>query len=120
MPSHSETPLSIRFGAAAFAIWVIVSAAPIVAHHESRISYDLSKTVQLEEHYRRVNAKTIEVTMTLTDPQVYTAPWASDTITLTRAEATTRMREDVCVPSVEARYKEVIRNPAGGVVVNPK
>jgi hypothetical protein len=24
------------------------------------------------------------------------------------------MREDVCVPSVEAKYKEQIRNPAGG------
>jgi hypothetical protein len=78
-----------------------------------------SDGMRLEEHYRRVNANTIEVTMTLTDPKAYTAPWVSDKITLTRAEATTRMREDVCVPSVEARYKEVIRNPAGGVV-DPK
>ena len=27
------------------------------------------------------------------------------------------MREDVCVPSVEQKYKEVIRNPAGGATI---
>ena len=48
MPSHSETPLSIRFVAAAFAIRVIFSAAPVLAHHGSGISYDLSKTVAVK------------------------------------------------------------------------
>jgi hypothetical protein len=73
-----------------------------------------SDQMQLEERYRRVAADTIEVTMTLIDPKAYTAPWVSEKITLTRAEKKTQMREDVCVPSAEQKYKELIRNPAGG------
>ena len=52
--------------------------------------------------------------MTLTDPTAYTQPWTSEPMMLTRGTAKDTMREDVCVPSVEQRYKEVIRNPAGG------
>ena len=52
--------------------------------------------------------------MTLTDPKAYTEPWISEKMILTRAEPNTKMREDVCVPSVEQKYKEMIRNPAGG------
>ena len=76
--------------------------------------------MRLEERYQRVSADTIEVTMTLTDQKAYTKPWVSEKITLTRAEPNIRMREDVCVPSVEQRYKELIRNPAGGAPKNVK
>jgi hypothetical protein len=51
--------------------------------------------------------------MVLTDPQAYTAPWVSDKMTLTLADDKTAMRKDVCVPSVEEKYREVIREPAG-------
>ena len=73
-----------------------------------------SEDMQLEERYRRVDHDTIELTMTLTDPKAYTKPWVSDKMTLTLADKKTVMREDVCVPSAEAKYKEQIRNPAGG------
>ena len=68
----------------------------------------------LEERFKRVDHDTIEFTMTLTDPKAYTKPWASDKSTLTLADSKTVMREDVCIPSVEAKYKEEVRNPAGG------
>lgn len=73
-----------------------------------------SENMKLEERFRRVDHDTIEFTITINDPQAYTKPWASDKMTLTLADDKTRMREDVCVPSDEARYKEEIRNPAGG------
>jgi hypothetical protein len=50
--------------------------------------------------------------MTLTDPMAYTKPWVSDKFTFKLADGKTAMREDVCVPSVEAKYKETIREPA--------
>jgi hypothetical protein len=73
-----------------------------------------SEDMTLEERFHRVDKDTIQLTMTVTDPTAYTRPWVSEPITLTRADEKTKMREDVCVPSVEQRYKEVIRNPAGG------
>jgi hypothetical protein len=76
-----------------------------------------SDEMRLEERYRRVNHDTIELTMTLTDPKAYTQPWVSEKMTMTLADSKTRMREDVCVPSAEQKYKEVIRNPAGGATI---
>jgi hypothetical protein len=73
-----------------------------------------SEDMMLEERYRRVDHNTIEVMMTLTDPQAYTKPWVGEKITLKLADSTVQMREDVCVPSEEQKYKDLIRNPAGG------
>jgi len=79
-----------------------------------------SDEMRLEERYRRADHNTIELTMTLTDPKAYTKPWVSEKFTLKLADAKTEMREDVCVPSVEAKYKETIREPAGGANVIKK
>ena len=38
-----------------------------------------SSEARVEERYRRVDADTLEIEMTLYDPQIYTAPWVSDT-----------------------------------------
>jgi hypothetical protein len=73
-----------------------------------------TEDMMLEERYRRVSPDTIEFTMTVTDPKAYKATWVGAKMNMTRADPATRMREDVCVPSVEAKYKEQIRNPAGG------
>lgn len=73
-----------------------------------------SEDMMLEERYRRVDHNTIELTMTLTDPNAYTQPWVGDKMTLKLADSKVEMREDVCVPSEEQKYKELIRNPAGG------
>lgn len=73
-----------------------------------------SEDMKLEERYRRVDHNTIEITMTLTDSKAFTKPWLGDTMSLRLADSSVEMREDVCVPSEEQRYKELIRNPAGG------
>jgi hypothetical protein len=70
-----------------------------------------SDEMKLEERFQRVNHDTIEARMTLTDPKAYTAPWVSEvtTWTLTPKQA---MREDLCAPSDELKYKEEMREPA--------
>jgi glyoxylase-like metal-dependent hydrolase (beta-lactamase superfamily II) len=76
-----------------------------------------STDMRLEERYRRVDHDTIEVRMTLTDPTAYTQPWTAELRTATLVtpglDAHTVMREDVCVPSDEAKYKKLVREPAG-------
>jgi hypothetical protein len=82
-----------------------------------------SDDMRLEERYRRVDPNMIELTMTLTDLKAYTQPWVSEKKYLERfpeKELEARdsgwndLREDVCIPSVEAKYKEQVREPAGG------
>ena len=55
--------------------------------------------------------------MTLTDPKSYKEPWVSGVLTGSLVtpglDPITEMREDVCVPSSEAKYKQDIREPAG-------
>lgn len=79
--------------------------------------HPISNDAKLEERYRRVDHDTLELQMTLTDPKSYKEAWRSITITGSLVtpglDPLTEMREDVCVPSVEAKYKEEIREPAG-------
>jgi len=76
-----------------------------------------STDMRLEERYRRIDHDTMEVRITLTDPKAYTRPWVSDLRTATLVthglDPFTVMREDLCIPSVEAKYKEQVREPAG-------
>jgi hypothetical protein len=70
-----------------------------------------SDEMKLEERFQRVDHDTIQASMTLTDPKAYTAPWVGmrSTWTLT---SKIDMREDLCVPSDEEKYKEEMRVPA--------
>src|SRR5436305_645353 len=43
--------------------------------------YPHTEDMKLEERYRRINANTLELTETITDPKYYTKPWCSDTKT---------------------------------------
>lgn len=70
-----------------------------------------SDQMKLEERFTRVNHDKIEARMTLTDPKAYTAPWVSDVTTWTLAPKMS-MREDLCAPSDEAKYKDEMREPA--------
>lgn len=76
-----------------------------------------SEEMTLEEHFRRVDHDTIELTMTLTDPKAYTKPWVAETKTLV-LDPQMELQEDVCVPSDEQKYRELIREPAAGVGSN--
>ena len=88
-----------------------------------------SDQMTLEERYHRTDHDTIEVEMTLTDPQAYTRPWIAAKTHLTwypvdelrKVDSGWEdLREDVCVPSEEAKYKELIREPAARGDATPK
>jgi hypothetical protein len=70
-----------------------------------------SDQMKLEERFQRMNHDTIEAKMTLTDPKAYTEPWVSDVTTWTLSPKQA-MREDLCAPSDELKYKEEMREPA--------
>lgn len=76
-----------------------------------------STQMRLEERYWRMDHDTLELRMTLTDPGAYTRPWVADvrtgTLVTPALDPITEMREDVCVPSEEEKYKETVREPAG-------
>jgi hypothetical protein len=80
-----------------------------------------SNDMRLLERYHRVDHDTIEFTITITDPKAYTEPWTSATMTLrwfpadqlkARNSGWEDLREDVCIPSEEAKYKDLVRVPA--------
>lgn len=83
-----------------------------------KFGYPHSEEMRLEERYRRVDADTLELVMTLTDPVVYTRSWVSDTkrFALNR-EKTRRWDEQIyCVPSEEFPFQRLIQS---GNVVEP-
>ncbi len=89
---------------------------------------------RIEERYRRVAADTIELQMTLYDPENYTAPWVGDTkgFTLLAPEDYTffgwkglfsGITESICAPMDEVQtYNERFRDPGGfgigGIEIN--
>jgi len=84
--------------------------------------HPVSDEMKLTERYHRADHDTIEFTMTVTDPKSYTQPWASAPMQLrwfqadqlrARDDGWEDLREDVCIPSVEQKYKDLIREPAG-------
>ncbi len=70
-----------------------------------------SDQMKLEERFTRVDHDTMESKMTLTDPVAYTAPWVSD-VEVWKLKPKQAMREDLCAPSDEAKYKDEVREPA--------
>src|SRR5436309_10742467 len=74
-----------------------------------------SEDMHLQERYHRLDRDTLEIVVTIDDPNKYTKPWVSDKLTL-RLQANDRIREDFCVPSEEESFNQGVRNPAGGVL----
>ena len=77
-----------------------------------RFGYPHSDQMRLVERYKRVNANTLELNMTLTDPKTYTAPWVGDMITFVNPKVA--IFEEICAPSEENHFNEQIRDPAVG------
>jgi hypothetical protein len=66
--------------------------------------YPHSDEMRIEERYKRLNYGLLQVTLTITDPKVYTAPWTTiGTITLI---PDTEMGESFCVPSDSIHFNE--------------
>lgn len=81
--------------------------------------YPQSERMRLEERWRRLDEKNLELTITLTDPESYTEPWMSGPRRLERLPTedypVAELRQDICAPIDENYFNEIIRNPAGGV-----
>jgi hypothetical protein len=86
--------------------------------------YPHSADMKLEERYKRTYYDTMELSMTITDPKVYTKPWTSQTKKFRKVDPSvvktidgwTGLIEDVCAPADEVdQFDKRVRDPAGGV-----
>ena len=73
-----------------------------------------SARMRLVERFRRVAADTLEVSLTIDDPETYTKPWV--TTGRLRLLPAAEIGEYFCVPSEEEAYRKTVREPAGGAV----
>jgi len=75
-----------------------------------KFGYPQSEQIRVEERYRRVAADTLELTITITDPLLYTRPWMSDRklFQLNREKASRWDEQIYCVPSEEFPYQKLI------------
>jgi hypothetical protein len=83
-----------------------------------KFGYPHSEQMRLGERYRRVDANTLELVMTITDPIVYTKPWVSDTkrFSLNRQKAKSWDEQIYCVPAEEFAFQRLIQS---GNVIEP-
>lgn len=77
--------------------------------------YPHSDQMRLQERYRLVDAETLELTMTITDPEYYSAPFRSDVKLFRRDRENEKGWDEqiFCVASEEQRFNRLIRD--GGV-----
>lgn len=75
-----------------------------------KYGYPHSEKMRLEERYRRIDADTLELTMTLIDPVVYSQPWKSDTkiYKLNRDKHHEWDEQIYCIPEDEFSYQEIM------------
>jgi hypothetical protein len=64
--------------------------------------------MRVEERYRRVDAATLELVITVTDPEYYTAPWRSDIKRFSLNGAKSRRFDEqiYCIPAEEMTYQD--------------
>ena len=65
---------------------------------------------RIEERYRRINAGTLEVVVTIDDREMYQKPFVAMKLAMKRG---TELEEQLCVPSEALNYLEVVAKPAG-------
>src|SRR5882672_463658 len=74
-----------------------------------------SGDLRVEERFHRVDHDTLELTVTIDDPKMYTKPWvALDKVRFKLQPANFDVREMICSPSEFAEYNKLIGNPASG------
>ncbi len=74
--------------------------------------YPHTYEMQLEERYRLLDANTLELTMTLTDPEYYAQPFKSDVKIWKRDTVNNKAWDEnaYCVASEEGRFNRLIRD----------
>jgi len=74
-----------------------------------------SPDLRVEERFHRVDQDTLELTVKIDDPKIYTKPWvALDRLKFKRMPPDFDVREMICSPSEFAEYNKIIGNPASG------
>ena len=74
-----------------------------------------SADLRVEEKFHRVDHDTLELTLTIDDPKMYTKPWvALDKLRFRLEPPNFDVREMMCSPSEFAEYNKVIGKPASG------
>jgi hypothetical protein len=78
--------------------------------------YPHTDQMQLEERYRKLDANTLELTETITDPQYYSRPFKSDRKIwkLIKDGAKGWDEQIYCVPSEEFKFNKLIRDGGAG------
>jgi hypothetical protein len=75
-----------------------------------KLGYPHSESLRVEERYRRVDAETLELVVTITDPVMYTQPWRSDAkrFRLNGAKAQRWDEQIYCIPAEEMTYQDLV------------
>ena len=75
-----------------------------------KLGYPHSENMRVEERYRRVDASTLELVITITDPEYYTEPWRSDVkrFTLNRDKSRRFDEQIYCIPAEEMTYQDLV------------
>jgi hypothetical protein len=72
-----------------------------------------SDELRVEEKFHRVDHDTLELTVTITDPKMYTKPWVPlDKLRFHLKPVNFDVREMICSPSEFAEYNKIIGKPA--------
>jgi hypothetical protein len=81
-----------------------------------------SADIKLHEVYAHPDLMTLEITMTISDPKMYTKTWVGNkqTFKLALPKGATVLYEEYCVPSEEQSFNFGVRNPAGGDLKNSR
>jgi hypothetical protein len=71
-----------------------------------------SSEMRVVERYRRIDHDTLELTVKIDDPKIYTEPWlARDKLPLKLLPANTDTMEMICAPTEAEEYKKSMANP---------
>jgi hypothetical protein len=75
-----------------------------------KLGYPHSEQMRVEERYRRLDADTLELVVTITDPATYSEPWQSDRklFRLNRAKAQSWDEQIYCIPAEEMTFQQLI------------
>jgi hypothetical protein len=75
-----------------------------------KLGYPHTENMRVEERYRRADAETLELVITVTDPEYYTEPWRSDVkrFRLNGAKARRWDEQVHCVPAEEMTYQDLV------------
>jgi hypothetical protein len=78
-----------------------------------------SEDTKVTERWRKVDANTVQMTVTVDDPLTFTKPWTSDPRTLRlqpKGSPNGEVLEVIFAPMDEKEFNERVRDPAGGRV----